>query len=278
MQEEMHEAVRNTASVTPQSTGDEHGDLRRQVSEDLIKKVNEFNDPKKGIKAMAMLMGIHEKTLKRLISCENRPGYQTVFKIYRVLYHSSTDSQLLKLVPDSVRDFLTKASPRLAIDTVHYSMDIENELQRDPVFCEVYVLCAAGGTTKEYISFHYGRYGERLLEKMVEQEVLAIINKGTYILGTNQASMTVETIQKVGSHLTNRFYKIENSDELGENYIYLHSQGLSKEAYTNWIKIDEEAYEKKLKILSKQENLGPIKAFTFNVTDTLRESKNETKH
>jgi hypothetical protein len=278
MQENMHEAMRNTTQVSPVSSGDEHHELRKQVSEDLIKKVNEVKDPKKGIKAMAMLMGIHEKTLKRLISCENRPGYQTVFKIYRVLYHSSSDTQLLKLVPNSVRDFLTKASPRGAVDTVHYSLDIESEMQRDPVFCEVYFLCAAGGTTKEYISFHYGRYGERLLEKMVEQEVLAIINKGTYILGTNQASMTVETIQKVGTHLTNRFYKAENSDELGENYISLHSQGLTEEAYNEWLKADKEAFEKKLKILSMPENLGPIKAFTFGVTDTLRESKNDTKH
>jgi hypothetical protein len=278
MQEITHDSMRNNKKNPALENGDEHRELRQQVSEDLIKKVNEFNDPKKGIKAMAMLMGIHEKTLKRLISCENRPGYQTVFKIYRVLYHSNNDTQLLKLVPDSVREFLTKASPRGSVDTVHYCLDIEKELVRDPVFCEIYFLCAAGGTTKEYVSFHYGMYGGRLLEKMVEQEVLAVINKGTYILGTNQAAMTVETIHHVGVHLTNRFYKQENSDELGENYISLHSQGLTEEAYNEWLTADKEAFQKKLEILSIPENIGPIKAFTFGVTDTLREPRNEIKH
>jgi hypothetical protein len=252
--------------------------LKLQVAEDLKKKLAEFNDPKKGIKVMAMLMGIHEKTLKRLIDCENRPGYQTVFKIYRVLFHSQNDTQLLELVPNPIKEFLIKAHPRGLNDTVRYNLNVEVELKKDPVFCEIYFLAAAGGITKEFISFHYGKYGERVLDKMVEQDVLAPLGKNKYILGTNQASMTVETMSLVGQHLVDRYYKAENSDNMGDNYISFYAQGLSEEAYNQWLKIDKEAFLKKTEIVKDSTNWGDIKAFTFGVTDTLTESKKELKH
>lgn len=260
------------------SHSDEVLDLKEQVSKDLKKKLSEFNDPKKGIKVMAMLMGIHEKTLKRLIDCENKPGYQTVFKIYRVLYHSQNDTQLLELVPNPIKEFLIKAHPRGLNDTVRYNINVESEIQRDPVFCEIYCLAGAGGVSREYISFHYGKYGEKVVEKMLEQDILAIIKKNEYVLGTNQASMTVETLSRVGSHLVERYYKPENSDEMGENFLSLHIQGLSEEAYNQWLQIDDEAYRKKSKIAEDSKNWGNIKAFTFNTTDTLREPQKELKH
>ncbi|MCR9202959.1 MAG: hypothetical protein NXH75_00135 [Halobacteriovoraceae bacterium] len=252
--------------------------LKEQVSTDLKKKLAEFNDPKKGIKVMAMLMGIHEKTLKRLIDCENRPGYQTVFKIYRVLFHTQNDTQLLELVPNPIKEFLIKAHPRGMNDTVRYNINVESEIQKDPVFCEIYCLAGAGGVTREYVSFHYGKYGEKVIEKMLEQEILAAVKKNEYVLGTNQASMTVETLSRVGSHLVQRYYKPENADELGENYLSLQIQGLSEEAFNKWLEIDKEAFLKKCEIAEDNKNWGDIKAFTFNATDTLRESKKELKH
>lgn len=252
--------------------------LKKQVSIDLKRKLDEFNDPKKGIKVMAMLMGIHEKTLKRLIDCENRPGHQTVFKIYRVLFHSQNDTQLLELVPNPIKEFLIKAHPRGLNDTIRYNINVEAELKKDPVFCEIYFLAGSGGVTREFISFHYGKYGERVLDKMVDQDVLAPLGKNNYTLGTNQASMTVETMALIGQHLTERYFKAENTDELGQNYISLHAQGLSEEAYNEWLKIDKEAYLKKCEIAKDSNNWGDIKAFTFNVTDTLQEAKKDLKH
>lgn len=264
--------------ATPTKGTNQDDVLKLRVSEDLKKKLSEFNDPKKGIKVMAMLMGIHEKTLKRLIDCENRPGHQTVFKIYRVLFHSQNDTQLLELVPNPVKEFLIKAHPRGLNDTVRYSINVETELKKDPVFCEIYFLAGAGGVTKEFVSYHYGKYGERVLDKMLEQDVIASLGKNNFTLGTNQASMTVETIHIVGKHLIDRYYKPENSDSLGENYISLYAQGLSEEAFNQWLEIDKEAFLKKAKLAENSENWGDIKAFTYNVTDTLVESKRELKH
>lgn len=252
--------------------------LKYQVSLDLQKKLDEFNDPKKGIKVMAMLMGIHEKTLKRLIDCENRPGHQTVFKIYRVLLNSQNDTQLLESVPNPVKEFLIKAHPRTLESQVRYNINVEAELKKDPVFCEIYFLAAAGGITKEFVSFNYGKYGERVFEKMVEQDVLAPFDKNRFCLGTNQASLTVETLALVGNHLTERYFKAENTDELGSNYISFHTHGLNEEAYNEWLKIDKEAFQKKCKISEESSNWGDIKAFTYNVTDTLQENKKSLKH
>lgn len=252
--------------------------LRRQVSDDLKNKLLEYKDPKKGTKVLSALMGIHEKTLKRLIECENRPGYQTVFKIYRVLYNTHNDSELLDLIPPTIKSFLVRTRPRGFNDSVRYNLNIETELLRDPVFCEIYCLAGASSITHEYISYHYGKYGENIIEKMLSQNVLVPVRKNEYVLGTNQASMTVETLSKIGPHLVERYFKPENSDEMGENYLSLQIQGLNKEAYNKWLEIDKEAFIKKCEIADDKKNWGDIKSFTFNSTDTLTEPRKETKH
>jgi len=252
--------------------------LRLQVANDLKEKLSEFNDPKKGIKVMAMLMGIHEKTLKRLIDCENKPGQQTVFKIYRVLCKSQNDAELFEKVPDIIKEFIIKSSPRNFSENIVYQMDLDAELKKDPAFCEIYFLLGTGGVSKEYIAFNYGAYGERLLNKMLDQQVAAPLRKDFYTLGVNQAPLSGDTLSYVGQHLINRFHKPSNGDELGQNYFSLYAQGLSEEAYAKWLEIEKEAFDKKMKIAKDPKNHGNVRAFTQSVVDTLEESPKEFKH
>ena len=253
-------------------------ELRQQVANDLKSKLDEFEDHKKGLKVLAALMGIHEKTLKRLLECENRPGYQTLFKIYRVIYRTTNDTKLIETVPPIIREVLLKGNPKGMDLNVNYTLDVERELRQDPIFSEIYFLCGTGGCTREYISFQYGRYGEETLNKMIEQEVVAPINKNTFVLGNNQANFSPETIKQTGMRLIDRFHKPENSDQPGENYQSLYASGLTEEAYNEWLKIDEKAFRDKVKIASNPKSKGDIKAFTMTTIDTLRPTKKETRH
>lgn len=253
-------------------------ELRDQVSKDLNAKLSEFNDPKKGIKVMAMLMGIHEKTLKRLIDCENKPGHQTLLKIYRVLCNSQNDSELFHKVPNVVKEFIIKSSPRTFNETTVYQIDIDDELKRDPIFCEIYFLLGTGGVSKEYIAFNYGAYGERVIQKMLQQKVAAPLRKDFYVLGVNQAPFDGETLSQVGQHLIKRFHKPDNGDELGKNYFSLYAQGLNEEAYQQWLEIDKKAFQDKIALAKDKTNHGNIRAYTIGVTDTLEEAQKDLKH
>lgn len=252
--------------------------LRNQVASDLKDRLAEFPDPKKGIKILATMMGIHEKTLKRLLEGLNKPGYQTLLKIYRCLFHTQNDSKLLQLVPSIVQKNMIRGNPNNITMNVNYTLDVERELNRDPIFCEIYFLCAADGVTKEYISYHYGRYGEKILQKMLEQEVIAPISKNKFVLGENQASLGPETLKRIGLHLVDSFSKPENSDLSGENFCAFYAEGLSEEAYDKWIKIDEESFRQKMEITRDPSAKGEIKAYTFLSTDTLTPNKKETRH
>jgi hypothetical protein len=252
--------------------------LRQQVAADLSRKLSEYRDPKKGLRIMAQIMGIHEKTLRRLMDCENRAGYQTLLKIYRALFNSNNDAQLLELVPAIVKRHLEKHNPKTFERHVSYTLDIERELNRDPVFTEVYFLAGTGGVTRDYVSFQYGQYGERLLMRMNEEQIVVSVGKGLFELGPNQATLGPETLKKIGLQLVESFLKPDEGDQLGENFHALYAEGLSEEAYNRWIKIDEEAYRQKIEIAKDPNNHGSRKAFTFLATDTLRPIGKPTKH
>ena len=273
------ESQENSHSTTAKSGEvDSNMELRLQVSEDLQAKLDEYQDHKKGIKAMALLMGIHEKTLKRLISCENRPGYQTLFKIYRTIYHTNNDTQVISMAPPIVKEFLLKTHPKGMSEAIQYTLDVERELRKDPVFCEIYLLCGTGGTTREYVAFNYGRYGERVFEKMIDQEVITPIDKFRYELGRNQAPLSVETLAAMGIQLTERYFKADNTDNMGDNYVSFFAEGINAETYQQWLEIDKEAFQKKIALANKPENKGDIKTFTFGVTETMIDPESGTRH
>lgn len=256
---------------------DEH-ELRNQVSKDLTVKLSQYRDPKKGIKILASQMGIHEKTLKRLIECQNKPGYQTLLKIYRVVFNTQQDNEVLEKSPEVVKQFLMGHNPKPFDSQVTYSLDVEMEINRDPVFAEIYLMGATGGVTREYVMFQFGQYGDRLLQKMLEQKVLVPQDKYRLILGPQQASLGPETLKHLGQLCIEHYLKPENGDLSGENFHAFFAESLSEEAYNEWLKIDEEAFTKKVQLANRPGSQGEHRVFTFIATDTISRSKKGLKH
>lgn len=251
-------------------------DVRAQVSEDLKNKLSEYRDSKKGLRAMSALMGVHEKTLKRLIDCENKASYQTLLKIYRALYQTNSDTTVLRLLPPNIAEYIKNYKVKDDFNSANITVDVDKELQKNPVFCEIYLLAGTGGVSKEYIAYNYGRFGEKILNEMIELEVIVAVSKYKFILGRNQASFTPETIKSVSIHIAERFSNPD--DSLGHNYQGFVAEGLSEEAYQKWLEIDQRAYLEKLEITKDPKNHGDIKAFGYTCTDTLIEKDNERFH
>jgi hypothetical protein len=254
-------------------------DVRHLISNDLKQKLNEYQDPKKGLKAMSALMGIHDKTLKRLIECENKASSQTILKIYRALYNTSSNTTVIELLPPELAKFVEKnQSLKNFQQGVEITLDVDSELQKSPIFCEIYLLAATGGISKEYIAYNYGKFGERILQSMVDSDVLAALTKYKFVLGRNQASFTPETIKTTLLHAVDRFAKVELSDTPGQNYQSFLAAHLNEDAYDQWIKIEKEANTKKIELAKNPANHGDIKTFTYSGVDTLVEAQQDKLH
>ncbi|MDD0851467.1 hypothetical protein HBN50_00100 [Halobacteriovorax sp. GB3] len=243
--------------------------LRVQVAMDLKRKLEEYRDPKVGVRLLAQKMEISERTLQRLINQENRPTYQTLFKIYRVLFNTTNDALLLEIVPEVIQEEIKKHNPNKLNKSVQYLTDIESEILYDRCFCEIYFMAACSPLSKELVQYRYGLHGVETLEKMIELQALKQTKEGLYILGANQTTLSANTLKRVGLSLTEKFSKPTNTEVGGENLIAFFAEGLSEEAYDEWLQVDERAFREKVKIAQKSKAKGDIRAFTYMVTDTM---------
>lgn len=245
--------------------------LIEQVSRDLSSKIADYRNVKIGARILSEKIGVSERTLYRLINKENKPTYQTLFKIYRALFNTSNETLLLELIPRIVREEIEKTNPNKSKKSINFHHDIETEIYYDKCFAEIYFLAACAPVTNELIQFRYGISGMQTLEKMLELKALSLTDKGHYILGENQANFSAKTLKRVGLSLIEKFSKPENAEIYGNNLIGFYAEGLSDEAYDRWLKVDEKAFEEKVNIANEPGAKGLKRSFTFMVTDSLQD-------
>ncbi len=245
--------------------------LIEQVSYDLDKKLREFKNVKIGVRLISEKSGVSERTIYRLLAKENKPTYQTLYKLYRIIFNTSNESLLLTLVPDVIREEIKKCNPNVISQQIQYHEEVEAQMAYDRTFAEIYIMAACAPITTELIQYRYGMSGMLTVEKMLEMKTLAQTKSGTYILGENQANFSAKTLKRLGLSLTEKYCKPQNAESFGENIISFFADGLSEEAYDKWLEIDARAFQEKVAIANLEKSKGTKRAFTFNVTDSLSE-------
>ncbi|MBT4792198.1 MAG: hypothetical protein HON90_11555 [Halobacteriovoraceae bacterium] len=247
--------------------------LSSVVAADLKLKLSEFKDPKKGLRILSEQMGIHPKTLRRLIAQENRPGYLTLYKIYRIIFSTSNDTEILKLVPKVVADEIKKLNPKKLSKEVTFSSNVEKVLLNDPVALEIYFLAGTAPISKDMVAFRFGTYGSNKLKSLLKDRILQVLESGMISLGENRTNFSPELIKMCGIQLTEHYSKPVCTDEMGQNYLAIYGSSLSQDAYNEWLRIDEQAYYKKAELAKQASSKGSIRAYTFISTDTLTQQK-----
>lgn len=243
--------------------------LREQVATDLRNYLDQFSDPKKAVRIASINIGIHQKTLKRLIEQSNTPTYLTLYKIYREIFDIKNDSLLLQMVPEIIKKELVKENPKDIVSNIQFNVEVEDEINSDPVFMDIYFLSNAGILTREYIQFKFGEYGLSIVSKMLKSNILEINDRGIYVQGTNQANLSPLTIKRSGLYIINKYLSPESCEEKGHNFCGVFVEGLTPEGFNEWLKIDYEAFYKKVEISKKYKDNKGIKAFTFMATDSM---------
>jgi hypothetical protein len=266
---------KNNQTVESYESADTEETVSKQLANDLAKFLQSSSEPKKFLKSLSNKMGVHEKTLSRILNQENKPHYMTVMKIYRYILSEFDDSKVIQKAPEVIRKYLIFSIPTAVEKDIQYFSSIDKDIQGNPVFAEMYVLAGSGALKKTDIIQRFGKYGIEILEQMLTKKVLAEIRAGEFVLGPNQTNLTPETVLSLGIQLSQSYAKPENGYEMKNHFFGFFAEGLTEAAYQRWVKIDEEAYFKKLELVKDPYNLGSKKAFTFQITETLepREKK-----
>lgn len=246
--------------------------LKDQVVIDLQSKLREYSNEKVGVRLLAQKMDISERTFSRLLNKENRPTYQTLLKIYRVVFNSTNDAYIIEVAPDIVKNEIKKHNPRILSKDIKYTADIEAEIIHDRAFCEIYFMAASYPLTRALVQYRYGMHGIETLERMCEMRALKINSDGTYILGPNETTLSAQTLKRIGINLTEKFSKPKNTETGGENLIAFFADGINEKTYDKWLQIDERAFREKVKVANLDSSKGEIRAFTFMTTDTMSEN------
>ena len=87
------------------------GSLVDQVAFDLASYLGQYPNKSFAIRILSKETGLNEKTLKRLLNRENKPTYQTLFKLYSIFLEEECFQKLLAKSPEVVRSYLAQYTP-----------------------------------------------------------------------------------------------------------------------------------------------------------------------
>lgn len=245
-----------------------------QVSRDIEVYLLRFKDPKKGLNMLASKSQIHVKTLTRLRDKVHTPVYSTLYKLYACLLDTRVINDLIEKAPPVIRERFKLSDPQLKSSPLNrFHFDIENDMQKDPCFTELYVLAETRPFSTSYVEQRFGSYGLEVLKKMIDQKVIRSLGNGLFGQGEVRSPFSAETIKSVGLRLTERFLKPGNADLHYGNYMSLYFESVSEETYKQWLIIEERAFKERLKLLENPNAKGNIPVFAFTVIDTLLENE-----
>lgn len=241
---------------------------------DIESYLNDFPNRNFAIKYLADQSKLSSKTIKRILEKTSRPSYQSLFKIYRVIHNTTDENEIIKKVSCRVAKVLKKSNP---VNLKKYSDDQINLFQifkENPLAGEIFLLAGSQNLSLNTIAYRYGQLGVETLEELIKHKVIIEIDSKQYTLNSNLPRLDGKVLKELGLRMIKRFSDPSLCDEEGENIIALYAEALNQEGIAQWLRIDTEAFHKKIKIAKQSKYQGHIPYFTFQASDQLNSRKN----
>jgi acyl-CoA-binding protein len=248
--------------------------VSERVSLDLASYLENFPNKCFAIRVLAKESGLNEKTIKRLLAKNNKPTYQTIFRLYSVFLNTTDYDNLIEKSPKVIKETLKKYSPCESLTQESKNQNFLEYIKKEPLMAELYILAGTGPLVKNAIGFRYGQYGLEVLEKLVEAELIVKVDKDTYIISKSAPNLDGDCLKHLGEYFVHRFSKPRNAQLEGENTIAFYAEGLNDAGLKEWLKVDSEAFYKKQQIADQTQYKGNIPVFSFSATDTIQLEKN----
>lgn len=245
--------------------------LLEVVANDLGTKLKEYSSDSEGLNQLSTVMDISKRTLQRVLKSETKPTFHTLYKIYRFLLNTENETELLQKMPNAVKAEVLRCNPNLSLyplNEFNFLESIEEKIISDYCFRYIYVQTTSTTVHKESIIYKFGEHGLNVLNEMESTGVIKLISTTEYAHGSNRTRLSGKSLKLVNSDLLQSFFSENKCSTPGENYITFLSHALNEEGYNEWLKVDFEAYKKKMAIATNSMFQGKIPAWNITATDT----------
>lgn len=240
-----------------------------QIECDLLQYIDRFPNKNFAIQVIAKESGLSQKTIKRLLLKRNRPTYQTIFKIYAVLFETSEYKQLMSLIPKVIQEALKTFSPGEKVCIESENRKFLDFIEQEPLLAELFILAATGTLDKNNVVFKYGQYGLNSLKKLEMSGYIVQVDNSSYKVSNSTPNFDSKCLKFLGEFFVKNYSKTKNMQIEGQNSLSFYAEGLNEEGLKEWLKIDTESFYKKQKIANNIKYKGSKPVFTFNATDTV---------
>ncbi len=240
----------------------------QQILTDYLKK-----HPHITTAGMSKRCAISEPTLRRIRSGQVKtlPSVTTIVEL--LVYISKEDSaqKLLATYPGPLAEYLKDKLVQFEFrNEIKYSEPLSRAL-KDPIKYLIYKLAAMPkGVAPQRITELFGNYGETQVKNLLEEDLLFIEKGRLHGKIKNYALSNDDFIEHFKS--TANFIKPHKHAMAAKQYSPIfsnYSNGLSKKAYSEILKIQRAANKKIIAILNDKNAEGAIPTFILNAVDTL---------
>ncbi|MCO4794007.1 MAG: hypothetical protein KC493_09855 [Bacteriovoracaceae bacterium] len=243
--------------------------VQEQVAIDLAVYLENFSNRSFAIKYLAKESGLNEKTIQRLLKQNNRPTYQTLFKLYSIFYDESEFKKLLNIIPTGISNYLQSYTPCDVVSKVSDNHDFLDTIKKDPLMAELFVLSGTGPLHRQAMAYRYGEYGLELISKLESLSYLKKIDKDIWTISDKAPNLDADSLKFLGEYFVSKFSKPKNGELSLEHIISFYAEGLNEKGKEKWMQIDSQSFYKKMKIAKDSRYQGDIPVFTFTSTDTI---------
>jgi transcriptional regulator with XRE-family HTH domain len=264
--------------LRPEFSHSEKADERRGDSQDLLGQIQSLvesylkSHSHLSVNSLSKKCGVSEPTLRRILSGKVKtvPQVSTLLDILTYLDKTVSVRKIVSLHPGPIADYLRKAMPYLEEIDSEYSGRVNEEL-KDPVKYLIFKLALnSSGVLESKIQELYGTHGIKLLQEMVEAEIIVKTANGicrTKTKSYNSSSKDfVRNFKVVADFIkTNKFRNRKPYNPLHANC----SESIHLDAYESIVRLQKKTQKKIRKILSDPENRGEIPFFQLVAIDTL---------
>lgn len=240
--------------------------LINQVNQDVQKELSRFNNQKIGMRMLSISMGLHTKTLDRLINNQHKPSYQTLIKIYSYIHKQPEIPLLIEMVPRPVKAEILRLSPNRP-DILISNEAASAYLKKNDIALLIYGLCGSGSMSGKALRKRFGEYGLKCLEELLKFELIEEGPKDQFKIGKCQIHLDPQLLKKLSLLFIETQFRPENSELRTENYLGFLTESISEEAYQKILLLERAHFEEKIKIIDDPKNRGEVMFFSSTFTD-----------
>ena len=248
-----------------------HALIMEVVIQDLNKSLESYPSLTNGLAFISATTGVHIKTLRRLLNSEHVPSSHTLIKLYKFFTGATSIIELQKKMPVIIKSRIKNSSfSNIISDQVLINGDfnIDEEFLKCSVIRKIYAFIETGPVTKEFIGFKFGEDGLETIKKMICLKMV-IEKDGSFIQGEKSPILFGELALEQSLTLITNYFDRTKLSLRGENQVTTRIANLTPEAFNEWLKIDLEAHNKKIKIANNPKSIGSLRAWSTSHIDLL---------